>query len=69
MNGNCSFSTGICKMSSVVIITVGNSDTIAAIAGSLAETIYEIPDDLAERAMNCLARELREVVDRIQKFL
>ncbi|MEE1228638.1 MAG: ADP-ribosylglycohydrolase family protein [Lachnospiraceae bacterium] len=47
----------------------GDSDTIAAIAGSLAETIYEIPDDLAERAMNCLARELREVVDRIQKFL
>lgn len=38
----------------------GDSDTIAAIAGSLAETIYEIPYELKERALLKIDKYLAE---------
>jgi ADP-ribosylglycohydrolase len=37
----------------------GDSDTIAAIAGSLAEVIYPISDDLRDRVLKCLDYNLK----------
>ena len=40
----------------------GDSDTIAAIAGSLAEAHYGIPEDLREAAMQRLDAPLQDIV-------
>ncbi|MBR2784122.1 MAG: ADP-ribosylglycohydrolase family protein [Firmicutes bacterium] len=40
----------------------GDSDTIAAIAGSLAEAYYGIPDDLRRQALTFLDRTQRDVL-------
>lgn len=40
----------------------GDSDTIAAIAGSIAEAHYDIPQTLLEQAWNYLPQEMQEVV-------
>lgn len=40
----------------------GDSDTIGAIVGSLAEAIYGIPDDIAERAIQYLPLEMIKVI-------
>jgi ADP-ribosylglycohydrolase len=42
----------------------GDSDTLAAITGSIAEAAYGIPQDIAERALGYLDRTLRTVFDR-----
>jgi len=47
----------------------GDSDTLAAITGSIAEAAYGIPDDIKEKALNYLDVPLRDVYDRWQKFL
>lgn len=47
----------------------GDSDTIAAIAGSLAEACYPIPQDLEERAFAKLTPHLQEEVTAITAFL
>lgn len=47
----------------------GDSDTIAAIAGSLAEAYEPAPEDLRERALAKLDDFLRETVDRISEPL
>lgn len=39
----------------------GDSDTIAAIAGSLAEACYSIPEDLREAAMQPSTRHCRSL--------
>lgn len=40
----------------------GDSDTIAAIAGGLAEALYGLPDDIALKGIRKLPREMQNVV-------
>ena len=40
----------------------GDSDTLAAIAGSIAEAYYGVPDELKRRCEQILTKELKEVV-------
>ena len=42
----------------------GDSDTIAAITGSIAEAAYGIPEEIKEKALSYLDAPLREVYDR-----
>lgn len=42
----------------------GDSDTIAAMAGPIAEAYYGIPEELENRALNYLYPELRMIVDQ-----
>jgi len=42
----------------------GDSDTLAAITGSIAEAAYGIPKEIADRALGYLDAPLREVYDR-----
>jgi len=41
----------------------GDTDTLCAIAGSIAEAYYGVPEDLAETAKSYLTEDLLEVVD------
>ena len=43
----------------------GDSDTIAAIAGGLAEALFGIPDDIASRGWSCLPEEMRRVLTQL----
>ncbi len=47
----------------------GDSDTLAAITGSIAEAAYGIPDRIREKALSYLDAPLREVYDRWQEFM
>ena len=40
----------------------GDSDTVAAIAGGVAEALFGIPDDLAAKGWFYLPKEMREVL-------
>ncbi len=40
----------------------GDSDTIAAITGSIAEAYYDVPDEIRERALTYLDDDLRAVI-------
>ena len=40
----------------------GDSDTLAAIAGSIAEAYYGVPEELKRRCEQILTKELKEVV-------
>ena len=42
----------------------GDSDTIAAIAGSIAEAGYGIPEEIANKALGYLSDDMLEVIDR-----
>ena len=46
----------------LAIFIGGDSDTIAAMTGSLAEAFYGIPDAIARQALACLTQEMRDVV-------
>jgi ADP-ribosylglycohydrolase len=45
----------------------GDSDTIAAMAGSIAETFYGIPQEIADQAMTYLHQDLLDVVKAFQQ--
>lgn len=47
----------------------GDSDTLAAITGSIAEAFYGIPADLQKEAKDRLAADLRAVTDRFDEEL
>ena len=47
----------------------GDSDTIAAIAGSIAEAAYGIPDWIKEKAYEYLEEPLKDVLRRWKKFV
>lgn len=47
----------------------GDSDTICAIAGSIAEVIYPIPDELMKRVTSRLAPEMIKVIERANAFI
>ena len=45
----------------------GDSDTLAAITGSIAEAAYGIPDDIKEKAYSYLDEPLKDVLRRWKK--
>ena len=47
----------------------GDSDTIAAIAGSIAEVVYPIPEQIRKRAEDMLDEYLMETISYAQKFI
>lgn len=47
----------------------GDSDTLAAMAGSVAEAFYQIPADLIEEALKRLPDDMREVVLRFNETI
>ncbi len=47
----------------------GDSDTLACIAGSMAEAFYGVPEDLRREARERLAPDLRSVLDRFDRKL
>jgi ADP-ribosyl-[dinitrogen reductase] hydrolase len=46
----------------------GDSDTIAAITGSLAEAFYGIPEEIKDRAIKFLPQEMKEVINEFYKL-
>lgn len=47
----------------------GDSDTLAAISGSVAEAFFGVPDDLASTALAMLDGPLLEIVERWQRWI
>ena len=47
----------------------GDSDTIGAMAGSIAACVYPIPDEIAERCESLLTDDLKEIKDRFCQFI
>ena len=45
----------------------GDSDTVAAITGSIAEAVYGIPDWIKEKALSYLDKPLMDIVNRWEK--
>lgn len=45
----------------------GDSDTIGAIAGGVAEALFGIPDDIAEQGWKYLPQEMREVMTELYR--
>lgn len=46
----------------------GDSDTIAAIAGGVAEALFGIPEDIADKGWSHLPKDMREVVTRLYRI-
>lgn len=44
----------------------GDSDTIGCITGSIAEALFGIPEDIREKGMSYLPKELRYVVEKFE---
>lgn len=44
----------------------GDSDTIAAITGGIAEAYYGVPDHLREQALNYLPEDLRDILEEFE---
>ena len=44
----------------------GDSDTLACIAGSIAEAFYEVPASISQRAREYLPKELLQIVDAFE---
>jgi ADP-ribosylglycohydrolase len=47
----------------------GDSDTLAAITGSIAEAAYGVPDEIRDKSLRYLDATLREVYERCRKHL
>lgn len=47
----------------------GDSDTIAAITGSIAEVAYGIPKEMKEKALSYLDEPLKDVLRRWKKYM
>lgn len=45
----------------------GDSDTLAAITGSIAEAYYGIPKEIEQKALSYLTEEFKVVVRRFQQ--
>lgn len=46
----------------------GDSDTIGAIGGGIAEAFYGIPKDLAEKALSYLPDDMRKIIIDFKAF-
>jgi ADP-ribosylglycohydrolase len=60
-------STGFEDCIRLAVSIGGDTDTIAAIAGSLAEACYGIPEDIESRAMAYLPQEMIDVINEFKK--
>lgn len=58
-----SFEDAICR----AVAYGGDSDTLAAIVGSLAEARWGIPDDIREKALSMLPGEMVSVIEKFSK--
>ena len=47
----------------------GDSDTLAAITGSIAEATYGIPEDIKEKAINYLDNKIKELYNKWVNFI
>ena len=47
----------------------GDSDTLAAVTGGIAEAAYGVPEEIREKAISYLDRPLAAVLDRWEKYL
>ena len=47
----------------------GDCDTLTAIAGSIAEGFYGIPEELTAECLNRLPEDLREILERFQTYI
>jgi type I restriction enzyme M protein len=47
----------------------GDSDTLAAIAGGIAEAYYSVPDDLKEKALTYFDSELKEIYSEWERYI
>lgn len=47
----------------------GDSDTIAAITGSIAEAAYGIPEEMKEKALSYLDEPLKDILRRWKKYM
>ena len=47
----------------------GDSDTLAAITGSIAEAAYGVPDEIKEKALSFLDKPLAEVYKRWEAYV
>lgn len=47
----------------------GDSDTIGAMAGSIAACMYPIPDEIAERCDSILTEDLKEIKDKFMEMV
>ena len=55
--------TGICQVTGVMAISWGgDSDTIGAIVGSMAEALWGIPDSFIWNALRILPDDMRNVI-------
>ena len=45
----------------------GDTDTLGAIAGAMAEAFYGVPEELKEKANTCLPKEILDVLDEFRK--
>lgn len=45
----------------------GDSDTIGCITGSIAEALFGIPEDIREKGMSYLPKNLKDVVEQFEK--
>ena len=46
----------------------GDTDTLAAIAGAMADAMYGIPEDIEEEGRAHLPKDLRSVVEKFEDF-
>jgi ADP-ribosyl-[dinitrogen reductase] hydrolase len=53
----------------IAISLGGDSDTIAAITGAMAEAYYGVPDDIHHKGLAYLDEELRSIYDQWEKFI
>lgn len=47
----------------------GDSDTLAAITGSIAEAAYRIPEDIKEKTINYLDKKIKELYNKWVNFI
>jgi ADP-ribosylglycohydrolase len=52
----------------IAISLGGDSDTIGAITGAIAEAYYGVPEDIKEKALAYLDAELRSIYDEWEAF-
>ena len=63
----CSESDGFEEAIRRAVLYGGDSDTLAAIVGSLAEARWGIPHDIKEKALELLPHDMRSVINLFSK--
>jgi ADP-ribosylglycohydrolase len=47
----------------------GDSDTVAAITGSIAEAMFGIPDEIASKARSHLPDDMIKILERMDEYV